>query len=125
AAPGYERLKCLKTVDEGQGRVEAAPLRRADGSTVFMEFSNTRIEVDGKDLVLAIGHDVTEEVQAAQALEAAESRYRSLLEAIPDVIWTCDTTGRLHFATANLARISGFTPEEFYGRGPELWLGRI
>src|SRR5207245_2561687 len=58
------------------------PIRRADDTTVLMEFSTATIDLDGTPRVLAIGRDVTSDVENRRRLEASERRYRTLVETI-------------------------------------------
>lgn len=46
------------------------------------------------------------------ALTAAEEKYRTLIERVPDVIWTCNADGMLTFMTRNVVKILGYTSEE-------------
>lgn len=115
AAPGYVASNIVvynRSIEKGAGRVEAVPMQRPDGKVIFMEFSITVIEVDSNPLVFAIGHDVTEKILAAQTLAEAEVRYRSLVERIPDVIWTSTEDGVLTFMTANAEDVLGYTAAE-------------
>jgi two-component system, cell cycle sensor histidine kinase and response regulator CckA len=57
-----------------------------------------------------------------RALVAAEERYRSLVERIPDAIWTCDERGRITFATENIDRFCGLTQAQLGNQDLE---GRI
>ena len=61
---------------------------------------------------VAIGRDVTTQVKAAETLAAAEAQYRSLVERLPDVIWSGNNEGKIVFVTENGERISGFSGEE-------------
>jgi PAS domain S-box-containing protein len=96
----------------GAGRSTTVALRSANGERLYMEFALSRVEIAGESTVLAIGRDVTVEQLARQELAAAEARYRSLVERIPDVIWTGMPDGRIVFATSNIAHVLGYTAEE-------------
>ena len=127
AAPGRERENAdgfSDALEKGEGRV-VATLLRADGVQVLVEFSYRVVELDGRQVVLTIGRDVTHAVHAARALRTAEEKYRSLVERIPDVIWTTDEHGKLTFATPNAPNVLGFDAEEtcrvsFDGRSWEI-----
>jgi two-component system, cell cycle sensor histidine kinase and response regulator CckA len=114
AAPGSENENVdgfVDAVSKGEGRAMAR-LLRTDGESVLMEFSDRVVELNGRPVVFTIGRDVTETVRAAQALRTAEERYRSLVERIPDVIWTINEHGKLTFVTPNVASVLGFSVEE-------------
>ncbi|HEX2674039.1 MAG TPA: PAS domain S-box protein, partial [Polyangiaceae bacterium] len=111
-------------IKRGSGRVQAAVFVRPDGGTAYLDFSITVIEMAGTPLVLAIGRDVTGPYLAARALTAAEEKYRSLVERMPDVVWTSSGL-KCTFATDNVERLTGFTPEEIYDLEMDSWLERV
>ena len=114
ATPGSETKNVdgfVDAVSKGEGRAMAR-LLRTDGESVLMEFSDRVVELNGRPVVFTIGRDVTEAERAAQALETAEEKYRSLVERIPDVIWTIDEGGKLTFVTPNVVSVLGFSAEE-------------
>ncbi len=94
------------------GRSGPVPLRRADGSVILMEFALSTTEIGGRPTVLSIGRDVTEEVEARAALVAAEERYRSLVERMPDVVWTAPSDRSVVTTTDNVVRMLGYTSAE-------------
>jgi PAS domain S-box-containing protein len=115
AAPGHETENAdlfKKSVEAGAMRVDPVALQRADGVTVYMDFSTTVIEVDNQPLVFSIGHDVTDRVLAARALKAAEEKYRTLVERLPDAVWTADETGNISYIGPCVEQICGYTAEE-------------
>jgi two-component system cell cycle sensor histidine kinase/response regulator CckA len=127
AAAGSETQNLAAFADAltgGEGRVTTT-LVRADGIPILMEFSYRLVELDGRSVVFAIGRDVTEAVRAAQELAAAEEKYRSLIERIPDVVWTADEHGRVTFVTPNIENLLGFSVEETCGASVEARLEEI
>jgi PAS domain S-box-containing protein len=98
---------------------------RPDGRRVVIDVSARMIDVGAEQLVLATARDVTERTLAGEALRASEAKYRSLIENIPDVIWTSDATGHTTFISPNVARVFGFTAGEVMEGGADIWLGRI
>jgi two-component system, cell cycle sensor histidine kinase and response regulator CckA len=113
------------SIAAGSGRAQAVPIKRADGKTIYMEFSLAVVEVQGQELVLSIGHNVTSSVEATRALAAAEEKYRSLVERFPDVVWTCTADGTITFMTANCERIMGYTAEQMCAEDMDTRLSRI
>jgi two-component system cell cycle sensor histidine kinase/response regulator CckA len=128
SARGHENdntARFLKSVEEGGGRDEAVPLKRADGVTVYMEFSTNVVQLDGGPLVFCIGRDVTERVLSARALEAAEEKYRSLVERMPEAVWTADGELRITYISPNVVNVCGSTAQEFCAEDLAARLARI
>ncbi|HNX81738.1 MAG TPA: PAS domain S-box protein [Candidatus Omnitrophota bacterium] len=57
-------------------------------------------------------------------LQANEEKFRSLIDNIPDVIWTVDRQGRVIFVSDNIRTIFGYAPKDIYAR-PDSWFGVI
>lgn len=85
-------------------------LRRADG------------KLRGYGVVI---RDMTERRQAHEALRLNEEKFRSLVNHIPDAVWTVNAAGEAIFISGNAERIYGFTVDELKGQGTALGLGRV
>ena len=117
AAPGAAEanLAAFESAKLRADRVGPVSLLTTDGRTVMVEFSSRVLGTAGRYAVLTIGHDVTEQHRAVAALASAEQRYRSLIERIPDVIWTADSEATITFVTANVERVCGMPAEQCVG----------
>ncbi len=60
-----------------------------------------------------------------EALRKSEGKYRSLVENMPDVVWTSDNKGNTTFISKNIKKVYGYTPEEIYRSVNRLWFGRV
>jgi PAS domain S-box-containing protein len=69
--------------------------------------------------------EIAERNLTERALRASEEKYRSLVANIPDVMWSADSSGNLHFISPNVERVYGFTAGELYEGAADLWFGRI
>jgi two-component system, cell cycle sensor histidine kinase and response regulator CckA len=101
------------------------PFRRPDGSLVQLDISANLVEIEGQHLILSIARDVTAIVATNDALAAAKDHYRSVVERIPDVVWTTDADRKITFITSNVADVLGLTRDEIYASGPEAWTSHI
>jgi len=67
----------------------------------------------------------SERKQAEGVLKAPEEKYRSLVQNIPDVVWTTEINGKTIFISPNVKEIYGYTSEEIYKGGDSAWFDRI
>ena len=111
-------------IARGAGRVNAVAIERADGANVYLDFSISVIETSAESLVLAIGRDVTERLLAAQTLASAEEKYRSLVERMPEVVWSA-AAGVVTFVTCNIESLTGFSVTEIYAADQHFWRQRV
>jgi PAS domain S-box-containing protein len=71
----------------------------------------------------AVIQDITQRKQSEQALRASEEKYRSLVDNIPDVVWTANSKCDLIYISANADKVLGYPAEDLIGG--QLWLNRI
>ena len=112
-------------VSAGGGRSPAIPFIGPDGARRYHQFSTSRITLDGEVVMFAISHDVTETLEARERLEASERKYRTLIEHIPDVVWTATKGGKVTYISPRVEAVCGFTPEEVVTAPDSFWLDRI
>ena len=60
--------------------------------------------------------EIQERRQAEQTLEASEAKYRYLVDAAQNVIWSLDTSGHITFVNPVVRQVYGCAPEEMIGR---------
>jgi PAS domain S-box-containing protein len=128
APPGHADSNVAEyhdALDSGAGRMRAIPIARPDGTCVYVEWSNKAVSLNGKDVVIAVGRDVTERVEARRKEAASEERYRTLMESIPDVVWSSTLTGKLLFISPTVERICGFPAGELAAAPESFWFERV
>jgi PAS domain S-box-containing protein len=90
--------------------------RRKDGSTLPVEVSSRRVEIDGRTQWLSIIRDISERKRAEVALRASEERYRLIAENTSDVIWLYDQSAEAFtYASPAALPLLGYRPEEIVG----------
>jgi PAS domain S-box-containing protein len=73
----------------------------------------------------AVIQDITHRKETDQALRASEEKYRSLIDHIPDVVWTANLNRDLLYISGNAFKVLGYSSEELFENGRQLWLDRI
>jgi len=91
-------------------------VRCADGSMIPVEIMANIIHIQGKSVVQGVFRNISERKQAEKALHDKEAHLRTLIQAIPDLIWLKDVNGI--YLTCNKKF------ESFFGAAEDQILGK-
>ena len=91
-------------------------LRRKDGESRWCDMVSEGRLIDGQYAVIGLLHDITDRINAEEALAESEKRYRLLAENVGDVIWTTDKDGVFTYLSPSVKTQLAFAPEELIGR---------
>ena len=104
-----EEIKEEKTVSNYEVKV-----RKKDGSFIYVLYSARFINLNGKELILNIGHDITnrkqiEDVKQSflEIVRAERDKLSSLINSMPDEVWFADTNKK--FTLANPTALNEFS----------------
>ncbi|MBK8018753.1 MAG: PAS domain S-box protein [Betaproteobacteria bacterium] len=95
--------------------------RRKDG-TVFDIHINVRpIRLHGRDCLVSVWRDITQEKQASQALKSAADWHRALLQNTVEGVCIFDESKAVVEVNDRFAQMLGYQPEEMIGMHPWQW----
>ncbi|ANQ84659.1 putative histidine protein kinase [Azoarcus olearius] len=95
--------------------------QRKDGSLVHVALSMRRVHADGLPYVLTSMKDVTQ-LKVAREARLVETRYRDLLESMPDGIVMVNALGRIVFSNQQADAMFGYGAGELRGQPIEALL---
>jgi len=108
----------VKKVFEGRDRAVSERMRLdKDSRPVWLQHTATAIRNESGEVVGAseLTVDVTGRKEMEQRLRDSESRYRNLVEQVPDVIFSLDREGRFAFVNTQAAEFLGYPLEQVLG----------
>ncbi len=83
-----------------------------DGSFEWVEINAVLVTWDGKPATLNFLSDITERMQAEEALKESENKYRLLAENAQDVIFVLDMNLKYTYVSPSVKILRGYEPEE-------------
>ncbi|MCK0145668.1 PAS domain S-box protein [Arenibacter sp. F26102] len=96
-------------------------MRKEKLETAYLNFSfepllDTTGEIEG---IMALGIEVTDQVNARKKIEESEKKYKELIFGLPVAVYTCDADGYVQLYNESAVRLWGRTPKV----GKDLWCG--
>jgi PAS domain S-box-containing protein len=97
-----------------------------DGSKIPVGMSVAIIKgADGKPIgFVGISRDITERKKAEQALKESEEKFRSLVQTIPECVYSALPNGEILYMSPAVETIFGYSAEEFQ-KDKNLWIRLI
>jgi two-component system CheB/CheR fusion protein len=96
-----------------------ASLRRADGTTIPVDITAAALsgEEGAAQGVILVVLDVSAQKERERELERSNERFRSLVLATSQVVWTADAKGYMRDDSPSWRRLTGQTYEQWHGHG--------
>jgi PAS domain S-box-containing protein len=93
-------------------------LMKSDGSYLWMS-GRSRVTRDDNGVLsgrIVANRDVSQEVEAREALAASEVRYRLLAENATDIVYEVDAHGVIQWISPSIQKVLGYSPSALIGQ---------
>lgn len=112
----HKKLAKAASLDRGYFEFQH---RLADGSLHDVEVYSSRVEVDGREHLHSIIHDVTERKRTERELARQKKLFETMFNTIPDCVVITDPERRIMLANRGLLSTFGYTMDELLGTTTE------
>ncbi|MCF7830994.1 PAS domain S-box protein [Candidatus Gracilibacteria bacterium] len=110
--------KHVKEVKEKKTIVIEGVRKRRNGTTFIAEITVNYVIHKNEKYMVGIIHDISDRIEAEEALRKSEERFRSLAESSPDLIWAIDKKFTYTYVSPKIKDILGYSQEEVIGKSP-------
>ncbi|MDO9324162.1 MAG: PAS domain S-box protein [Methanoregula sp.] len=91
--------------------------QRGDGKLLDVEISLTRLDVKGRELVLAIMRDISEHKAVEEALRESARLMTNIINFLPDATFAINTDGRIIAWNRAMEKMTGVSEKAMIGKG--------
>ncbi|MBU1054257.1 MAG: PAS domain S-box protein [Proteobacteria bacterium] len=84
-----------------------------DGSVIKTFVFSKEVQIAGEKCFISVFYDRTEIMQAEEALQQSEEKYRQLAELLPQVVFEVDKQGTTTFVNRRTYELLGYTEDDF------------
>ena len=103
------------TLSDGQTDLEAY-LHTKDGRNIPYHFTGKRISIGEQIYLLGVGVDISKQRQTQEVLETERAQLRTLVSAIPDLVWLKDMNGVYLSCNPEFERFFGASEADIVGK---------
>src|SRR4029453_62669 len=89
--------------------------RRKDGTVFPVETRGKSFREGGRQFLVALARDVTDRKQAEERLRESEQRWRSLTEALPQLVWSATPDGTCDYFSSQWTEHTGIAETDLLG----------
>ncbi len=89
--------------------------RTKKGRSANFEVSFGQWRSDGRLFITTVWRDVTERMAAERALRESENLHRTLSEALPQLVWTCEPDGKVDYFNPQWRTFTGASAKDHSG----------
>jgi len=99
----------------GNSEVEASLLTK-DGNKIPYYFTGQLFNIDEKDYLIGVGHDISEQKKAREKLKRSEELFRNLFLQAPAAIVMVGPQNSIKYVNSSFEDLFGYTEDELQGK---------
>jgi two-component system sensor histidine kinase/response regulator len=104
-----------RKLDEGELMAFESRHRRKDGTVFPVEVRGQAFSEGGRRFIVSLVRDDTERKRAEKALRESEQRWRSLTEALPQLVWSATPNGACDYFSTQWTQHTGVPESDLLG----------
>jgi len=124
-----ETIKSLfkKAIGNIQTKGNISSIKTKHGELRHIEWYDKTLKDDCGNVIglLAVGHDITDKLQAQRALTKSEQQFRNLVEMTSDVVWEIDNELRITYISPQVEQELDYPADSFIGKHPSDMMSAI
>lgn len=105
-------IELIRRAATGEPQVIEWRCRKKSGELFWVEVSLRRANIEGFGQIIAVARDITDRLQAEQALRKSEARFRNLFELAGDELLLIANDGRIIEANRSACNDLGYSHDE-------------
>ena len=105
----------IRQLHSGEAVAFESRHRRKDGSVFPVETRAKSFREGGRQFLVSLARDVTDRKQAEEALRESEQRWRSLTEALPQLVWSATPDGTCDYFSSQWTEHTGIAEADLLG----------
>jgi PAS domain S-box-containing protein len=92
------------------------PFITKKGEQKIFQTSSSTVKIHGKECMVTIARDVTEQSKKLSTLIQSEKLYRRMIEILPDAMITASLKGYVTWCNATFCKMTGYAKEDIMGK---------
>ena len=93
------------------------PILRKDKTIVYCDISSKLMKMGDQQYLIGFFRDVTEQKKVEDALKESEKKYKSIINAMKDMVWVIDFEGTFVDVNDTAVEVLGYSREELLSMG--------
>ncbi|MFC1523420.1 PAS domain S-box protein [Thermodesulfobacteriota bacterium] len=118
--PEKSKKAVQNATQEGDTLIPIRHHKKKDGTPIIVQLSAGPFTWKGQKVMFAVVRDITEHIQAKEALSRSEEKFRNILDNLMDVYFETTPDGTILYSSPSGAVLSGYSVDELIGNNVDM-----